>query len=108
MVERLAAQRAAEAARVFEEQDRVFARTEANALMHGRQKARAPQPVVERLVPFAGQHGDESRQVFIFAAQAVTHPRADARPAGDLKTSLKEGNGRIVIDGRCVERLHEA
>ena len=69
--------------------DRRPLRLQRRALVDARQEARAPvlrmplgQAAAQRVV-----HDDERRQVLAFAAQAIGHPRADAResPCGSCR-----------------------
>ena len=81
-------------------------------MIPGRQKAAAPQAIVERLVVRVARplrdHGDERGQVLIFTTQSVRQPGADAGPARELGTSLEEGDGGVVIDRLGMHRLDEA
>ena len=110
-VERLAAHRAVHAGRVAEVKHGVAGVAKFHALMFRRQKARAPEPVVEWLVVLApaakGREHDIRGQVGIAAAEAVGHPRADARPARELRAGLHESDRGIVIDRLGVERADD-
>ena len=76
--------------------------------MFRRQKARAPQAVVERLVVLAagaeGREHDVRGQVRIFTPESVADPRADARPSRELRAGLAESDRGIVIDRLGIQR----
>ena len=61
---------------------------ELHALELRRQKAAAPQPVVQRLIPAGSaqrnQH-DERRQILVLATQSISQPRTQTRTPGKLK-----------------------
>ncbi len=44
----------------------------------------------------------------VFAAEAVADPRADARPAGELRAGLHERDRGVVVDRFGVERVDHA
>jgi hypothetical protein len=78
--------------------------------MLARQKTRAPQAAIQRLVPrlAAGDEHYECRQIVVGAPQAVADPRAHARPPRLLASGLDEGDRRIVVDRLGVQRVDEA
>ena len=94
VVEHGAAGAAAEAGGVAEVKDRFAAAAELHALVARREEAGAPVEVVEDLA--AGRaladrgHDDEGGQVFGVAAEAVGHPGAERRAAGDLRAAEHE------------------
>ena len=70
-------------------------------------KPGAPLPLGQRLaVP--GNHHDEGGQVLVDRPQPIGDPRAQARPARELKPGLRKRHRRIVIDLLGVHRLDEA
>jgi hypothetical protein len=79
--------------------------------MARRQKAAPPQTIIKGLVArIPGperNHDDESGERFVFAAEPVRDPRAEARPAGKLKTGQRRGDRRIVVDLLGIHRLDE-
>ena len=98
-VEHAAPRVGVDAGRVVEEQHRVAAAAKLDALMFGRHEARAPQPLIQRLVALlaAGDHDNERGKILVGRAQTVTQPRADARTARLLKTGLNERDRRVVL-----------
>ena len=70
-------------------------------------EARAPLPLGQ-LLAVTGNHDDEGREILIRGPQSVGHPRAEARPTGNLETGLHERHSGIVIDLLGVHRLDEA
>ena len=94
---------------VLQEQHRVLATAELHSLMQAGQETVPPKPRVKRLVDAVfGNEDDKRGEIFVRAAEAVTEPRAHARPSGQLRASLKERDRRVVIDGLGVHGLDEA
>ena len=90
-------------------QHRILAAAELHALVLGRQEAAAPEAGVERLIDLAGRdEHDERRQVLVVAAEPVVNPRAHARPAGDLRAGLEEGDRGVVVDRLGEHRADDA
>src|SRR5262245_34356967 len=79
--------------------------------MLARQKTATPQPAKDRLIGLVAaalrNHDDERRQVVVHAAQAVTEPRAEARPARLLATGLYVRRRRVVVDRFGVQRFDD-
>ena len=95
---------------IAEEQHRVLARTERHALVFARQKARAPQTRVERLVArsvLRHEH-DERGQVAILRAEPIAQPTAHRRTPRDLVAGAEERDRRIVVDRFGVHRAQHA
>ena len=111
-VERFAARGAVHAGGIREIQNGIARVAELHALMLRRQKAAAPQAVVERLIVAAaraeGREHHVGGQVLIFAAEAVTEPRTHARTARELMPGLEKSDRGIVIDRVGVHRADEA
>ena len=80
--------------------------------MDGGQETRAPHALVQRLgvgrAARARDHHYESRQILIFAAQAVRKPGAERRTPSLLTAGLEESHGRVVIDSFSIERTNHA
>ena len=77
--------------------------------MLGGQKTGRPQTAVQRLGiagAASGGHDDVRRQVTVHRTETVRNPRADARPAGELKASLQKRDRRIVVDRLGMYRAH--
>src|SRR5436309_8023438 len=102
----------ADAGRVVDVEDRLAVRAEPDTLMVAGQEGAGPEAVVEGLVAgiagAARYQDDEGRQVAVRAAQAVSHPGAEAGPACNLRSGLTKGHGRVVIDGLRGHRLDQA
>ena len=111
-VERIAAGGAIHARRVSEIENRIAFVTELYTLVLARQKARAPQSVVQGLVigSATAETGEDhiGRQVAVGATQAIAHPGTDARAARELVACLHEGNGGIMVDRLGVDRADHA
>src|SRR4051812_26933951 len=94
LVQRLAAHLTIQARRIREEENRVAAIAKLDSLMLRRQKARAPQAVVERLIVLSsGAERSEhhvSRQILVRAAESIPDPGADAGPPRELRAGLHE------------------
>ena len=77
----------------------------------GRKEACAPHPLVQWLgvgrAAGAGDHHHEGGEVPVFTSQSVGEPRSHRWPSGLLVPRLKEGHGRIVVDGFGVHRADE-
>ena len=96
---------------IAEEEHRVFAWAESNPLVMGRKEACAPHPLVQWLgvgrAAGAGDHHHEGGKVPVFTSQSVGEPGSHRWPSGLLVPRLKEGHGRIVVDGLGVHRADE-
>ena len=78
-------------------------RVDERALERAGQKARLPVlGVLDRVA--AGAHRDEAGQVLILGAQAVQHPRADARPRLHRVAAVHQHQRRLVIRHLGVHR----
>ena len=106
-IEHLAAEIAGDAGGIGEVEDRIALGTERDALVFGGEETTTPKAGVESLgITFGGPGGiedDEGGEIFVFAAESVAEPCAEAGTAGDLVAGLDVGDGWIVIDGLGVE-----
>ena len=94
---------------ILEVQHRILPRSEQHALMLARQKPIAPKARVQRLVDAVlGNQNHEGRKILIGRTQPVAEPGTETRPTCDLGPGLKEGDGRIMIDGLGVQRTDDA
>ena len=79
--------------------------------MLGREEARAPEAVVERLVvrttATKGSHHHVGGQVGIVRTETVAEPGPDAGTTGELVAGLAESDRGIVVDRFGVQRLHD-
>ena len=105
--DRAAADVRVDAVGVRDEQHRLAARAELDALMHGRQKAAAPARLAAVGVVLAREQHDEARQVAVLAAEPVAEPRAQARPADHLVAGVHEDLRRRVIELRRPHRADD-
>ena len=96
--------------RIRQKQNGIADAAELDTLMFGRQEPGTPEPRVKGLVSFlpARDHDNESGKILVLGAQTVTEPGAQAGPARLLKPRLDIGDGRIMVDGLGVDRLHNA
>ena len=86
-IEHTTALAAAMAGGIFEKEHRLPAAAKLNALMHAGKEACAP----ERgacAAGWAGEHHDIRGQIAVFAAEAVSDPRAHAGPAALAEASV--------------------
>ena len=83
------------------------ARVDVGALVDAGQEGRLP---VLRLLDrvAAGTHGDEAGQVLVLGAQAVGHPRAEARPRQAGLAAVHQHQRRLVIRHVGVHRADDA
>ena len=95
--------------RIAQIQHRILPAPELHPLMTRRNKPGTPHPVRQRLrVPAAlRNHHHKRGQILILAPQPVGDPRADRRPARQLKPGLKEGHGRVMVDLLGRQRLQD-
>ena len=111
-IERFPANVRRHARRVVDEQNRVALGAERHARMFARQEARLPQPRGNRLhlllVRWHRYHHHERRHVLVQGAEAVAHPRAEARLARHLVAGLHERDRGFVIDRFGVHRTDDA
>ena len=110
-IEHAAALGARDAGGIVKVENWIALAAEFHPLESPRQKARAPQPVVERLAglgPSVGGQRHERGQVGVPAAEPVAHPSAHARPAGKHRASLEQRCGRVVVDSIGVHALDHA
>ena len=103
-VERTAADVGRDAGRIRDEEDRVAAGAELDALMTGREKAAAPAGLSAVRIVLAGEEDDERGQVGVFAAESVREPRAETGTADDLMAGVHEDLRRRVIELRGLHR----
>ncbi len=108
VIERFAAEIAADALGIVEIEDGVFAGTKADALVFRGKKARAPESVVKGLAGAVRSHRDEGGEIGVFTAEPVGKPGADGGASGELETGLEEGDGGVVVDGLGVHRADHA
>ncbi len=112
VVELGAADLARDAVGVGEVEHGLAAGAQLHALVLGREEARGPEVLVERLVAGARDvlrdHHDEAGQVAVGGAETVERPGSEARAAGVLVAGLEEGHRRRVVDQVGVQRLHDA
>ena len=77
--------------------------------MLARQESIAPKSRIQRLVnAILGNQDHEGGKVLIGGTQPVAQPRAKTGPTGNLRPSLKKGDGRVVVDGLGVQRTDDA
>ena len=77
--------------------------------MAGVEEARSPEAGVEWLAAAVfTNHDNKVGEIGIVGAEAVGKPRPEAGTSRDLRASLDEGDGGIVIDGIGVDIAHDA
>src|SRR5205814_851778 len=106
-VNRLPLARGADAGWVAQVQDRIAAAAQRHPLKARRQETAAPVHRAAARSARAALQYDEARQILRLAPDAVSDPRAHARPAELAGTGVHEQLRRRVIEqaGRC--RMHE-
>ena len=91
---------------VVEKQDGFAAAAKLYALVDARQKTRRPQA---RACPGegAGLQNDVGGQIGVFGAQAVSDPRAGARPTETAETGVEKKLRGCVVKFVGVDRFHK-
>ena len=107
-VERAAAQRAGDARRVAQIEDRVALGPALDALIDGRQVARAPDGFAGVRVFAAGGQHDEAGQILVFRTQPVSGPSADRGGAKVLVAGVDQQLRRAMVELVGVHRLDKA
>ena len=112
VVQQGAALLAVDGGRVLQVEHGVGARTQADALVAGRQEAAAPEAREDRLARvLAGalrDHRDERGEVGVLGAEAIARPGAHAGVTRLLVPRVHERDRRVVVDRLGVEALDEA
>ena len=106
-VEALAAQDAAHAFGVGNEQDRIALGPALHALKHAGQESAAKGILAAIRLHTAGDERHEAGQVLVRAAEAVRHPRAHARPAFARAAGVEQQLRRRVVELVGGHRLDE-
>ena len=111
VVQHAASSRGIEAGRVVQVEHRIADAHEFHAGVLRREKAAAPQSVIERLTirttGSARNEGHKTREIVVGAAESVGKPRADARAPRELMAGLEKGDRRVVIDRLGVHRADQ-
>ena len=95
---------------VAQVQHRVLPLAELHALVDGVEESVRPEFRIDTLsVPdSAGQEDGEGRKILVFIAQSVAEPGTHARAIPLLRTRLKKGERRVVVDRLRVHGTNDA
>ena len=93
---------------IGDEQDGIALGAELHALVVAGQESVAPVAGLKGLTAATGNHHHKSRQVLVFRAESVRRPSAKGGTAWLLVAGVKEGDGRIMVDGFGVDGSEEA